>query len=274
MVNIKFDRGFAYLKDVAKKWGCPELEILEFGVQKQLKIWSAKDLRENPTAEPLSDNKIAKTFYSGCDNVHAETMSKIPPLIECGSVIRMSLRNAMSDQEQKSTHINGQPKTILIGDFFAITNEEINRFEIEHSIETGYPKELRIAVEIWREVFGDGIKPSTPPQNQHDMVRDALKPYNSVERIRYIIVADKSTSPVTEPTTTEHTRNEQGHPHHAPLLEIAVKTWKECKGLVPYKAGAETWLKLFHEDLKGNKLKNILELTNPNPTGGRPKKGT
>ena len=169
---------------------------------------------------------------------------------------------------------------MLIETDLSITKEELHRFELEQNIhvktEEDYPPELRIAIEVWNKVFAHGLTPQNPPLSQHDMVRDALRPYkleDGVERIRYILVTGKSTSPVIEPTTTEYSRNEQGHPHHAPLLEIAVKLWEACKDLVPYKAGAKTWLELFHKDLKANKRDGILELTNPKPGGGRPKKG-
>ena len=96
------------------------------------------------------------------------------------------------------------------------------------------------------------------------MVREALTPYKleptAVERIRGVIVTNKSTSKVTEPTHSEHDKNEPDHPHYAPLLEIAVVLWNQCK-------------KLGRDKLKSNEIKNIFTLINKKPDGGRPGEG-
>ena len=161
---------------------------------------------------------------------------------------------------------------------FTLDNVVVNKAELEKSLPGEFiPTELEIALKVWAKVFSKGLTPQSPPKNQHDMVRAELGQYEledgALERIRFVVVADKSISKVVEPTFPAHTENEQGHLHHAPLLEIADKLWKGCKALAPYKEEAGKWLGLFYKDLRTNQTESILKLTNPFPGGGRPKKG-
>lgn len=264
-MKINIDLGFLSLRDLAKRWKLSERDVLELGVLNQLTIWNARDLRENPTANSLPVDEIAKIFNNR--NTHIDPMREISPLDLGFNPISVGLIYALKKD---------QP-TLPIGEYFAVTTEEVERFEIENSNEKNYPKELQIALKIWRKVFSRGITPHSSPLSKHDMVRRELEPYKFkdavVKRICYIVTTKGSNKKITEATVTEYNRNVEGHPHYAPLLEIAVKLWEECKTLKPYKTGAKKWLELFHPALKTNQTSRILELTNPNPEGGRPKKG-
>ena len=229
---INGDFGYYTLEEVAEKLNLTVYKLVECGANGILKICKAKEIR--------------RILSSNIDKKHAPN-----PL--SASHLNDVLENIYPD---------GPP--LEIDKSYAITKDEFHRFEREYSTETDYPKELQIAIKVWREVFSRGLTPQSPPLSQHNMVRDALKPYkleNSVvERIRNIIVADKSLSNVTEPTTTDHIRNEKGHPHYAPLLEIAIMLWVQQEKLDKY-----NW--------SSNEGKDIFTLLNVNPGGGRRKKG-
>ncbi len=245
----KPDLGYYTLEEAAERWLCTVYKIIEWGANGILKICETKEIRQARSMK--IGNKLSPKHLS---SHHFDTiLENISPYNSEG---------------------------LLIGTDLSITKEEFCRFELEQNIhvktEEDYPPELRIATEVWDKVFAHGLTPQNPPLSQHDMVRDALRPYkleDGVERICYIVTVERSKSKVTEFTFPEHQRNEEGHPHHAPLLEIAIKLWEACRDLDPYKAGAKTWLEIFHKTLGVNESKAILELTNPKPKGGRPKKG-
>ena len=245
----KIDLGYYTLDQVAKRWDWTIQNLIEQGADTTLKIWN------------VSDYLTAKRAADGGQSLGN------------GNISPFILRKILSEMltGRSSSEINS---------VFVILKEEVNRFEQKYNINShandDYPKELRIALEIWEKVFAHGLTPQDPPLSQQDIVRNALtscRLKDDGKRVQFIVVSDKSGSKVKESTTPHHSRNEKGHPHYAPLLEIAVKLWDACKGLSPYKAGAETWLNLFYKGLGANERKRILELTNPNPEGGRAKKG-
>ena len=265
----KVKLGYYTLKDATHRWNCTVQDILEWGANGILKIHIATEIRgsRTPLIVPTPGVKdiIEKTSPNGSGNQF------IPKPIQSHSLGRML----------------GRISPIFIGSRYlgfkdlAIIEDEVHRFEQEQNFqiitEEDYPRELQIALEVWRKVFSQGLTPLSPTKTQNGMVKDALIPYDLkgavVKRIVGIVVREESVRKVVESTTTQHSRNDPDHPHHALELAVAVELWEQVKDLVPYKEKAKRWLELFHPTLKTNQTNRILELTNPNPEGGRPKKG-
>ena len=250
---IKIEPDYRTVGELEEEWGCITSDIFNRASQGLLKIWETDNLRLRQASKPISKEKADEIFRT----------------------LTLDGDDLFDHQE---LGFKPQEFCYMTGIDYAIKDKEFHRFEQKHgiipAIAEGYPPELKIAVEVWSRVFAYGLKLQSPPQNQHDMVRGELKPYNladhTIERIRYILVGDKSKALVTESTTSDHNRNEEGHIYYSRLLEIAIKLWSECKSLNSKKK--KTWLELFYEDLGTREVTALLKLINPKPQGGRPKK--
>ena len=140
---------------------------------------------------------------------------------------------------------------LVIGTTLSITKEEFCRFDSEHNAEKNYPSELRIASEVWREVFGNGIKESSLNKFQSDAVKEAIESRHSlkaipVKRISQVVVEDKSGSKLAETTTTPHNKNRQGHPYYSECLASAVDFWERIKDYPNYKDFAPIMLESLY----------------------------
>ncbi len=248
----KINLGYYTLKEVAERWGCTEYEILEWGANGLLKIHLASALRGSRTPLITPDPSVVSYLKRKLPDSPDKDRSPRP--------IHAHILNDMLDKRGKYFG----SRFVTLKDL-AITEKESHRFEQEQGLqiltENDYPPELRIAVEVWREVFSQGLTPQSPLQSKYEMVDDALELYNLGEetqagRIKRVIVDGSPTKKIEEPTTTKHSKNEHGHPHHAPLLEIAVMLWQNRE-------------KINKDTFVANEGKDIFTLLNTKPKGGR-----
>lgn len=162
---------------------------------------------------------------------------------------------------------------------FVVLKEDAHDFEKRHNIkiqaDPGYPKELKIAVEVWTRVFSLGITPAAPPTSAKKMVLNELEEYGLVKsqknRIAYIINPIKRVTKILETTVADHPVNEPGHIHFSKLLAVAVDVYERCRDSGEYKQTAKSWLAENYPALGRNESIKILELTNPDPKPGRKK---
>ncbi len=205
----KPDLGYYTLNEAAERWHCTVYKIIEWGANGILKICKTKEIRQ------AHSTKIDK-----------KCTSKSLPASDFERILENIFPNNSED--------------LMIGTSLSITKEEFHRFDSEHNAEKNYPLELRIAVEVWREVFGNGIKESSLNKFQSDAVEEAIKSRHSLKavpvgRISQVVVADKKGSKLTETTTTPHNINRPDHQYYSECLASAVDFWGRIKDYPNYK---------------------------------------
>lgn len=149
----------------------------------------------------------------------------------------------------------------------AITEEEFHCFEQKQGFQTlsekNYPPELKIAVEVWREVLGSGIKESSLGMTKSDAVKKALQHHKlsvtAVKRIANIVVSDKSRTLLKDTITTSHNRNEPHHPYYSKSLADAVSVWKRIEGGSNLKNLAKTILESFYSE-NGDNQNELIQI--------------
>ncbi len=177
------------------------------------------------------------------------------------------------------TRLRKEGATTVDQDNYIITLSQvlINTVEFEEALlERAYPRELKIAVDTWRKVFGLGVNPTEPPRTQKQIVKKELEDFKlespAPDRICAVIVADKTGSKKWASIQPPHSRNEQLHPYFSEPLKIAVDLWKTLypknEGR-PHRIAAKAFLK--NTEIGSTMENRIIELTNPIPGGGRPK---
>ena len=230
MINVVL--GYFTLKKAAKEWGYTVYDLVEWGANGILKIWNAKEIRRGRVARPLSANHL--------NSIYEEISPDISDYVIATSLV--------------------------------ITKDEFNRFGREcglgSSTEKDYPRELQIALEVWREVLGDGIKESSLNKSKSKAVKNALMRYNlktdtEINRIANVVVSDKTGPHSNAITTTEHSRNEPGHPYYSKSLEIAVDVWKRIEGGSNLKNLANMILESFYSEHGDNQTELIRIMVAP-----------